>query len=124
MLGDYATLPAYLLGALVARGFQGLLISVMEKAFVRGKALEPRVVLAREALLLLAGGAWEVAGYYSVGGPYFLLTAGIPLDVSFLWYLPVFIDLVFVPVALGVVVAARSSFQRQYLDQLLFRDAE
>jgi uncharacterized membrane protein len=122
MLGDYANLPIYLLGAFVARGVEGLLISVLEKALVRGKELATGKVYAREVLILVMGGTWEVFGYYLVGGPYYLVMYSIPLDASLLWYLPVFIDLAFVPVALGVVAAARASFQQPYLDRILFRD--
>nr|MDO8112263.1 ECF transporter S component [Candidatus Sigynarchaeota archaeon] len=122
LLGDYATLPVYLLGAFVARGLEGLLISALEKYVVRMREPTMKQRYARELWILLIGGAWEFAGYYIVGGPYYLITSAITMDVSLLWYLPVLIDLVFIPVAIAVIFAIRRNFQQEYLDRLLFLD--
>jgi uncharacterized membrane protein len=122
ILGDYFTLPVYMLGAFVARGIEGWIISQLESKLVRGKELKKGRVYMMEAIIMTIGGVWEVFGYYVVGGPYYMFY-GTPLEVSLLWYLPVFIDLAFIPIAMVVVGAIRASFQQPYLDRLLFRDA-
>jgi hypothetical protein len=48
--------------------------------------------------------------------------SGIPLLVDLFAYLPTFIDMVFVPVGIAVIYAARKQFQMQYLDGYLFND--
>ncbi|MHA1791401.1 MAG: ECF transporter S component [Promethearchaeota archaeon] len=122
ILGDLATLPVYLAGAFAARGLEGLFISLLEHNLVRKRNSNQKKYNNLEALILIIGGTWEVFGYFFIGGPYFNLAFDVPYEISLLWYLPVFIDLIFVPVALAVIYAARISFQEEYLDGVLFND--
>mgnify|MGYP006289201361 CR=1 FL=1 len=123
ILGDFAFLPLYLLGAFVARGLEGLFISLLETNLVRKKELSVKKRYFIEIIILIIGCTWEVYGYWLVGGPYWLILYGTPLEFSlFVWYLPVFIDLISIPIAMPTIIAARKAFQQDYLDNVLFGD--
>ncbi|MHA1371057.1 MAG: ECF transporter S component [Promethearchaeota archaeon] len=129
--GSYVELPVYLVGAFVARGLEGLFISILEQHLVRKRGLFDQVekdagskgrVYLFETIILLVGGTWEVFGYYIVGGPYYNIIYGIPYTMSLIWYLTVFIDLLFVPIAITLILAIRRAFSQAYLDVILFKD--
>jgi uncharacterized membrane protein len=121
-LGQMSTLVEYAVGAFVARGGEGLLISGLVWVLIRKKKNPPLHQLGLEIAILCIGCTYEVLGYYIVGGPYDLIVSGIPLLVDLFAYLPTFIDMVFVPVGIAVIYAARRQFQMQYLDSYLFND--
>lgn len=120
--GYISDLPAFLLGAFVARGLEGLLISSLAQFFVRGKGLAARARYTRETAIMVIGGIWEVFGYAIVGVPYYVFVYGFEPVIALGWYLVVFIDMVHVPIALAVIIAIRRAFGKNYLDGILFKD--
>lgn len=122
--GDFATLPVYCLGAFVARGIEALLISTLIWFLVRKREISRGARIAIEAVILCIGCVWEYLGYAIVGTPYWMtLYPGFTALESFIGYLYVLFDLIFVPIGLAVTTGVRRYFQTDYLDRLLYNDA-
>ncbi|MHA1997137.1 MAG: ECF transporter S component [Promethearchaeota archaeon] len=110
-------------GAFVARGFEALFISVLVKYLVRGKELPPSRGVALMVTISAIATAWEVLGYFIVGASYYMyIIPGLTLGEVFLWYVPVFIDIVSIPIAIAVIEGVRAGFNVDYLDGLMYSD--
>ncbi|MHA1733288.1 MAG: ECF transporter S component [Promethearchaeota archaeon] len=108
LAGEAAFLFVYLIGVVVARGFEAFLISLLREK--------------NEVGAMVAGCVWEYLGFLTVGSVYFILIAPIP-GVSAIavvgWYTGTLIDLVFIPVSVALNKAIRAGFNVKYLDELL-----
>jgi hypothetical protein len=123
IIGDYITLGVYCLGAFVARGIEALLISTLVWFLVRKREKPKQAVIAIEVVILCIACVWEYLGYAIVGTPYMMAVYGMTALDSFVIYLYVLFDLIFVPVGLLVTIGVRKYFQADYLDRLLYNDA-
>ncbi len=112
----------YLPGAFVARGIEGLILSLLENAFVRGKDLAPRQKYLRELAIISIGGVWEFFGYVFVASLYYIFFLGMTLIETIAFYAWVLIDLTLIPAGIAVVYAVRRYFKEEYMDRLLFGD--
>nr|MDO8116540.1 hypothetical protein [Candidatus Sigynarchaeota archaeon] len=112
----------YLPGAFIARGIEGLMLSSLEKALVRGKDLAPRQKYVRELVIISIGGIWEFFGYVFVASLYYVIVLGMTLIETIAFYAWVLIDLTLIPVGIVVVYAVRRYFKEEYMDRLLFGD--
>ena len=127
MIGGYAyMLWLWLPGAFVARGFEGSVISILEKFWVRGKELKSGQKYARELVILVIGSTWAFFGYVNVGalGNYFVVYPGMSYLGSLISYLYVLLEFMLVPVGIGVVYGVRRYFGVDYFDHLFFNDPE
>ncbi|MBN2149871.1 MAG: ECF transporter S component [Candidatus Lokiarchaeota archaeon] len=123
IFGYAAYLWLYLPGAFVARGLEGLILSLLEKHLVRGRELPPRSKYRREACIITIGGIWEFFGYALVGAFGYYLAFGTDFLATFISYLWVLIDLTLIPAGIFVVYGVRQYFKQDYFDQLLFNDS-
>jgi uncharacterized membrane protein len=119
IFGYASYLWLYLPGAFVARGLEGLVLSLLEKALVRNKEISEKDKRFREALIITIGGIWEFFGYVNVawfftGGEY------VATIISYLWVL---IDLVLIPAGIAVLYGVRKYYKKEFFDQLLFNDS-
>ncbi|GAB4305653.1 MAG: hypothetical protein Kow0069_01720 [Promethearchaeota archaeon] len=103
--GEAAYLAIYLVGIVVARGFEALLISLLREK--------------NEWLAMVAGGIWEYVGFLIVGSIYFILVLGWAPEIVIPWYTGTLIDLAFVPVSAVLNKAIRAGFNVEYLDELI-----
>ena len=118
--GYYAELPVFLLGAFVARGGQGLVMSVLSTRLIRQRG-GPRH--GKEVLVMVAGIAWEIAGYMLIGIPYYVAIMGWPFLPTFLFYAGISIEFIFIPAGIATTYGIRRGFNSDYLDALLFGNA-
>ncbi|HMF34372.1 MAG TPA: ECF transporter S component [Candidatus Lokiarchaeia archaeon] len=105
----YGVIPVYLLGAIVARGIEGPLISILA-----GNG-ENKV---RDFGAMLIGTAWEVFGYILIGWP--LIYSYMTFGEVFIAYLWVVVDVIWVPVAYIIVIAVRRNYNILKLEELIY----
>ncbi len=101
----YGFPPVYVIGAMLVRGTEAAFISYL----VRMKKQDETISVSRWEILAMAlGTVWETLGFYSID---FLLFGGAAASVSLL----TIIDIVFIPLAIGVLVGLRKSLKIRYL---------
>lgn len=126
VIGGYAgMLWLWLPGAFVARGFEGPVISILEKYLVRGKNLIASQKYGRELLILLIGSTWAFFGYVNVGalGNYFVVYPGMTYLETLISYLYVLVEFMLIPAGLLVVYGVRKYFGQEYFDRIFFNEA-
>nr|MDO8085333.1 hypothetical protein [Candidatus Sigynarchaeum springense] len=108
----------YLPGAFVARGLEGLVLSLLEMVFVRNKELSEKSKRVREAIIILIGGIWEFFGYVTVAS----VLTGMEYGATIIYYLWVLIDLTLIPAGIAVLYGVRRYYKTEFFDKLLFND--
>ncbi len=90
--------PVFVVGAVLVRGLEAMLISVLVRWW---KAPTAKAVTKFEITAMGVGAVWETVGFLSLD--WFLFGPGMAMiDIATI------VDLIFVPVAIAVIVAARS----------------
>lgn len=97
----YGFPPVYIIGAMLVRGTEAAFISYLVRMRKPG---ETTGVSRWEILVMSLGAVWETIGFYSID---FLLFGGAAASVSLL----TIVDMVFVPLAIGVLVGLRRSLK-------------
>ncbi len=124
IFGYASYLWLYLPGAFVARGLEGLILSLLEKFLVRGKNLSRQRQYTIETIIVTIGAIWEFFGYVNIGaiGNYALM--GWPYIDTLMSYLWVLIDFTLIPAGIAVIIGVRKYYNQDYFDHILFNDSE
>src|SRR4030042_3934860 len=97
----YGFPPVFVLGAVLARGREAVLISLLIR-WRRGATAKQN--MRREVAAMCIGAVWETAIFFALD--WLLFGLGMAIVT-----LATIVDLVFIPIAVGVIVAIRRSFR-------------
>lgn len=97
----YGFPPVFVLGAVLARGSEAVLISLLIR-WRRGATAKPN--MRWEVAVMCIGAVWETAIFFALD--WLLFGLGMAMVT-----LATIVDLVFIPIAVGVIVAIRRSFR-------------